>query len=64
MCLNLLFCLSIKSLIFCIIFLMFFSTFVNIYFVVLGQLLATTKISNPVYYRINSSVENNSSLHW
>ena len=35
--------MSVKGLIICIIFLMFFSIFVNIYFVILGQLLATTK---------------------
>ena len=34
--------MSVKSLIICIIIFMFFSTFVNTYFVVLGQLLAAT----------------------
>ena len=42
MCLNLLFCISVKSLKICVIFFMFFSTFVNTYFVVLGQLFVTT----------------------
>ena len=50
----LLFCMSVKSLIICILFYIFF--FINIYFIVLGQLFAAI-ISNPVYYRSNSSLE-------
>ena len=59
LCLNLLFCMSVKSLIICIILFYVLFYFHKYLFCCIRTTVSGDYITNPVYYRSNSSLEKN-----